>query len=116
MIKNPLEEQLKNKLFKNGELAEELHKPIIKSIRKVYSSLGWRSCRYAINTQFVEGIYFLLCAIDISRKYTWVNPLNNKKGITITNDFHIVLDKSNYKLNIIWVDNGSEFYNRSMKS
>ena len=115
MIKNPLEEQLKNKLFKNGELAEELHKPIIKIIRKVYSSLGWQSFRYAINTQFVEGFYFLLCAIDISRKYTWVNPLNNKKGVTITNDFQIVLDKSNYKLNIIWVDNGSEFYNRSMK-
>ena len=27
-----------------------------------------------------------------------------------------MLDESNHKLNKIWVDKGSEFYNRSMKS
>ena len=28
---------------------------------------------------------FLLHVIDIYSKYVWVTPLNNKKGITITN-------------------------------
>ena len=39
-----------------------------------------------------------------------------KKGITITNAFQKNLDESNCKPNKIWVDEGSEFYNRSLKS
>ena len=50
-------------------------------------------------------------------------PLKNKKGITIINTFQKILDESNHhvaklegrKANKIWVDKGSEFYNRSMK-
>ena len=39
-----------------------------------------------------------------------------EKGITITNVFRNFLDKSNHKPNKMWLDKGSEFYNRSMKS
>ena len=42
--------------------------------------------------------------------------LKDKRGITITNDFQKILDESNCKPNKIWMDKGSEFYNRSMKS
>ena len=38
------------------------------------------------------------------------------KGITVTNSFQKNLKGSNWKPNKIWVDKGSEFYNRSMKS
>ena len=38
-----------------------------------------------------------------------------KKNI-ITNALQNILDESNRKTNKIWVDIGSEFYNRSMKS
>ena len=34
----------------------------------------------------------------------------------ITNAFQKILDESNRKLNRIWVDKGSEFYNKTMKS
>ena len=34
----------------------------------------------------------------------------------ITNAFQIVLDESGRKPNKIWVDKGSRFYERSMKS
>ena len=37
------------------------------------------------------------------------------KGTTITNPFQKTLKKSNQKSNKIWVDKGSESYNRSMK-
>ena len=57
-----------------------------------------------------------MCVIDIFSKYTWVIPLKDKKGIIITNAFQKILDKSNRKPNKIWVVQGSEFYNRSMKS
>ena len=43
-------------------------------------------------------------------------PLKDKKGITITNAFQNILDESNLKPNKVWVDKGSEFNNRSMKS
>ena len=38
-----------------------------------------------------------------------------KKAITITNVFQKMLDKPCRKPNKIWVDKGSEFYNRSIK-
>ena len=45
-----------------------------------------------------------------------VVPLKDKKGITITNAFQIVLNDSKRKPNKIWVDKGSGFHNRLMKS
>ena len=67
-------------------------------------------------SRFNKGTSFLLCAIDIFSKYAWVVPLKDKKGITITNAFQKMLDESGRKTNKIWVDKGSEFYNRLMKS
>ena len=61
-------------------------------------------------------IKFLLSVIDIFSKYAWVFPLKDKKGETIVNVFQKVLDKPKRKPNRIWVDKGSEFYNRSMES
>ena len=42
--------------------------------------------------------------------------MKDKTGITITNTFQKILNESNCKPNKIWVDKGSEFYNRSMNS
>ena len=49
-------------------------------------------------------------------KYTWVIPLKDKKSITTTNAFQKNLNESKRKPNEIYVDKGSEFYNRSIKS
>ena len=62
--------------------------------------------------------------LDIFSKYAWVILLKNKKGLTLTNPFQKILDESIHrkakskgcKPNKIWVDKGSEFYCRSMKS
>ena len=42
--------------------------------------------------------------------------MEDKKGIIITHTFQKVLDESNRKQNKIWVDEGSELYNKSIKS
>ena len=42
--------------------------------------------------------------------------MNNENATTIINAFQNVLDESNRKPNKIWIDKGSGFYNRSMKS
>ena len=67
-------------------------------------------------SKFNEGIRFLLCVIDNFSNYAQVIPLKDKKGIIIANAFQKILKESNHKPNKIWVDKGSEFYNRSMKS
>ena len=48
-------------------------------------------------------------------KYAWVIPLKDKKGTSIVNAFKKILSDSNRKPNKIWVDQGSEFYNKSFK-
>ena len=107
----------------NNELAEELHKPIIRKFneRKVHSPFidniwGADLADMQLIRKFNKGFRFLLCFIDIYSKYAWVMPLNDKKGITITNAFQKILDELNCKPNKIWVNKDIEFYNRSMKS
>ena len=67
-------------------------------------------------SKFNKEFRFLLCVFDIFSKYAWVVPLKDKKGVSIVNAFQSLLDDSKRKPNKIWVDKGSEFYNRSMKS
>ena len=66
-------------------------------------------------TKCNKGFKFSLSVIDIYSKYTWVIPLKDKKGITITNAFQKLLNESKRKPNKKWIHKDSEFYNRSMK-
>ena len=106
----------------NKILAEELHKPFIKKFnkRKLYSQFKDNVWGVDLaDTQSLgkknKGIKYLLCAIDLFSKYAFVIPLKNKKGISIVNAFNKIIKQSNRKPNKIWVDQGSEFYNRVFK-
>ena len=114
---------MKNGNISHKELAEELHKPIIRIFkkRKVHSPFVDNICGtdladMQLISKFNKGFRYLLCAIVIYSKSTWVIPLEDKKRITITNAFQKILKESNRKPNEILVGKGSEFYNRSMKS
>ena len=52
-------------------------------------------------SKFKKGILFLLCIIDIFRKYAWVVPLKDRKGVSIVDAFQKILDKSGRKPNKI---------------
>ena len=65
-------------------------------------------------SKYNKGINYLLCAIDLFSKYVWVVPLKDKRRITIVNAFQKIISKGR-KPNKIWVDQGSEFYNKSFK-
>ena len=54
-----------------------------------------------------------LCIMDIFSKYPWVVLLKNKKCVSIFDVCQKILKESNRKLNQIWVDKGSKFYNNS---
>ena len=66
-------------------------------------------------SKYNKGIRYLLCVIDLFSKYAFVVPFKDKKGVTITNAFQSIFDKSKRKPNKIWVDQGSEFYNNVFK-
>ena len=107
----------------NQQLAEELHKPIIRKFkkRKVYSTFkdniwGVDLADMQLLSKYNKGIRFLLCVIDIFSKYAWVILLKDKKGISIVKAFQSILKQSNRKPNKIWVDKGSEFYKAYFKN
>ena len=50
-----------------------------------------------------KGINYLLCAIDLLSKYTWLVPLEDKKGISIVNTFQKIISEGR-KPNKIRVD------------
>ena len=106
----------------NQQLAEELHKPIIRKFkkRKMYSTFkdniwGADLADMQLISRYNKGIRFLLCLVDIFSKYVWVVPLKDKRGVGIVTAFQSILKQSNRKPNKTWVDNGSELYNASFK-
>ena len=105
----------------NHKLANELHKQIIRKSkrRKVYSSFrdniwGVDLADMQLLSKYNKEIKYLLCAIDIFSKYAWVVPLKDKKVTSIVNAFQKIISEGR-KPNKIWVDQGSEFYNKSFK-
>ena len=119
-----------NEIKQNLQLAEELHKPIIWKFkkRKVYSGFkdniwGADLSDIQLISKINKGFRFLLSVIDIFSNYAWVIPLKDKKGVSTINGFQKTLKESDRskakskgrKLNKIWVDKGSEFYNTSFK-
>ena len=106
----------------NMQLADELHKPIIRKFnkRKVYSTFedniwGVDLADMQLLSKSNKGFRILLCVIDISSKYASVIPLKDKKGTSIVNAFKQILKESNRKPIKIWVDKGSGFNNNSFK-
>ena len=103
------------------DLPIELHKPIIKELKKRTVYWGFKDNIWGADladmqliSKFNKGFRFLLCVIDIFSKYARVVPLKHKKGIAITNAFQKILKESNSskakskgrKPNKIWVNKG----------
>ena len=59
-----------------------------------------------------KNVKYLLCDIDVFTKYAWVKSLKDKTGKIILNTFIEIVNESNRKSNKLWVDQGSEFYNK----
>ena len=91
-------------------LADELDKPVIKKFnkRKVYSQFKdniWEVDLADMQSlsKKNKNIKYLLCAIDLYSNYTFVVPLKDKKGISVTNGFNKIIKQSGRKPNKIWV-------------
>ena len=105
----------------NYQLANELHKQIIRKFkkRKVYSS--FRDNIWGVDladmqwlSKYNKGIQYLLPEIDLFNKYAWIVPLKEKRGISIINAFQKIISKGQQP-NKIWVNQDGEFYNELFK-
>ena len=74
----------------NYQLADELHKPIVKKLkkRKVYSSFRDNICGVDLAdmqslSKYNKGIKYLLCAIDLFSNYAWVIPMEDKRKVLV---------------------------------
>ena len=104
------------------QLAEELHKPIKRKFTKrrvisdgideIWSAdlvdMQW-------NSKENKGVKYLLNVIDVFSKFVWSVPIRDKTGKSIVEAFQHIINKSNRKPKKLWVDQGTEFYNRSFK-
>ena len=102
------------------QLANELHKPIIRTFKKRKLYASFRDGIWVVDLADMQSLSkyrkenkYLLCAIDLFSKYAC--PVKDKKVVSIVNAFKKIISKGR-KPNKIWVDQGSKFYNNSLKS
>ena len=111
------------------QLAKEVFSPQITKFKRqriipLYRDETWSAdlTDKSSLSKYNNNYKFILTVIDIFTKYAWAIPLKNKSGLSITNGFKIVLSESPQggsdprKPEKLWVDRGSEFYNKTFKS
>ena len=111
------------------QIAKEVFSPRITKFRRqriipLYKDETWSAdlIDKSSLSKYNNNYKFILTVIDIFTKYAWANPLKNKSGLSITNGFKIVLSEHPQggseprKPEKLWVDRGSEFYNKTFKS
>ena len=79
--KGPGSKENQGTFLQNSQLANELHKPIIRKLkkRKVYSPFkgniwGFDLADMQLISKYNKGIRYLLCVVDLFSKYAWVVP------------------------------------------
>ena len=73
-----------NEVTQNQQIGEELHKPIIRKLKKSIFIFKDHICTadladMLLISKFNKGIILLLCVFDIFSKYAWIIPLKDKK-------------------------------------
>jgi hypothetical protein len=103
------------------QLANELHRPVVKRFpkRRVYVK-GiddiWAADLADMQAfaEYNNGVKYLLTVIDVFSKYGWIVPLKQKTGIAVAAAFETIL-MSGRKPGKVWVDKGKEFYNKNVR-
>ncbi|XP_065654916.1 uncharacterized protein LOC136081521 [Hydra vulgaris] len=115
-------EKVKEKNVKwSDELANELHRPVIKHFRKrkvIANGIDeiWAADLVDMQSfsKFNNGIKYLLMVIDVFSKYGWIVPLKNKTGVDVANALNKIFKER--KCRKLWVDKSREFYNKHVNA
>ena len=114
---------VKPELKWKDQLAVELHRPVNRKFKRrrviangvddIWSAdlvdMQW-------NSRENKGYKYLLNVIDVFSKYAWSLPIKDKTGKTITDTFQKLVKTSGRKPKMLWVDQGTEFYNTVFRS
>ena len=108
-------------------LAKEVFSPQITKFRRekiipLYKDETWSAdlIDKSSLSKYNNNYKFVLTAKDIFTKYAWVIQLKNKSGLSRTIGFKKVISENPHssesrKPEKLWVDRGSEFYNKKFK-
>lgn len=103
--------------------ATEIHKPIRRKfqrrkviVTKIDEVWGMDLASMETLSEYNNGFKFILCIIDVFSKYAWAIPLKNKTSSSVLNALTTVISQSERIPEKIWVDKGSEFYNKQFQS
>lgn len=98
--------------------AKEIHKPYKKpkSLLKVkvfHKDDIWSADLIEMPKEYLGKHYkFVLTVIDLYTKFAWVRKLKNKTGLVTKEAFEDIMKTSGRKPKKLWVDQGSEYYNK----
>ena len=105
------------------KFANEIHHRVLRKFKKRKVIIMRQDETWAIDladmNTFVthnNGYKYILCIIDVFSKFAWCVPLKNKTGETILTELLKVIKDSGREPEKIWVDKGSEFYNKNFKA
>lgn len=99
--------------------AEEIHKRATKKFTRRKVTVHRMDETWGLDlAQMTEsgGYKFILCIIDVFSKFAWCVPMKNKSASTVLTALKEVVEKSGRMPEKIWVDQGSEFYNKDFKA
>ena len=104
------------------QLAKEVFSPQLTNLKRqriipLYKDETWSAdlIDKSSLSKYNNNYKFIITVIDIFTKYAWAIPLKIKSGLSITNGFKTILSEGR-KPEKLWVDRGSEFYNKTFKS
>jgi len=112
----------KNDTIWTDQLANELHKPVIKNFpkRKVYVNgidKIWAADLVEMQAflKSNRGVRYFLTVIDVFSKFGWMLPLKDKTGKSVADVFKEIFKKPKRKPEKLWTDKDREFYNKHVK-
>lgn len=105
------------------QFAAEIHKRAIKKFTRrkvIVNSIDdiWAMDLADLNSliSYNDGYRYMLCIVDVFTKYAWAVPLKNKTAATVLAAVQDVVKKSKRIPEKFWIDEGSEFYNKSFQA
>lgn len=102
-----------------SKISDEIHKRAIKKFPKrqvvsLYANEIWAMDLVDMSSlvEYNKQYKYMLTVIDVYTKYAWGEPLKDKKATSVLNALKHIVEESKRKPQRIWVDQGSEFYNK----
>ena len=102
------------------KLADGLHKPVKRKFPRRFV-IGftkdeiWSADLVDMQafSSFNKGFKYILTVIDVFSMYAWAVPIKDKSAASVTKAFEIIISERIPKM--LWVDEGKEFYNATLK-